>query len=412
MLTWPVFDALDVDVMVTTRHGGVSSRSYASLNLGLHVGDADKDVLENRRRAAAALGADSRRHRVLPPGARPGGAGRITPADRGRGALRREDAIPGTDALVTSDPGIVLVVMVADCVPIVLYDPAAHVLACVARGVARHGRPGQRGGGGGDARPGARPGNVIAGLGPAISPDGIRWARTCTRRQQGLGASAAQVVREDGTGKWLFDLWTANRLVLGRPAYPKEASRGGDSDRIGCRPVLQRPGGPALRAVCGHRAAARPGGSVSASGRRGTCSATKATIWMPRQACSHAGTSVDGRGLRRADDAEPGRATGSFTGGPAPPPGWCSCSQGFLTTRRRRLQIIDLGHTAITDRERDFLHEFYLQGLAEFAYRNDMDLAGFAIEAPVVRAVPMHDPRPVPVTGRRWSRSAAASTRS
>ena len=133
MLTWPVFDAFDVDVMVTTRQGGVSSGSYASLNLGLHVGDADTDVLENRRRAAAAMGADPGDF-VFCRQAHGREVQVITAGDRGRGAQADEDAIPGTDALVTSDPGVVLTVMVADCVPIVLYDPVAHVLACVHAG--------------------------------------------------------------------------------------------------------------------------------------------------------------------------------------------------------------------------------------------------------------------------------------
>ena len=44
--------------------------------------------------------------------------------------------------------------------------------------------------------------------------------------------------------------------------------------------------------------------------------------------------------------------------------------------------IIDLGSTAITDTERKFLREFYLQGLGEFAYRNAIDLASLHIEGP------------------------------
>ena len=56
VLAWPVFDGHDLDAMVTTRGGGVSAGPYASLNLSLHVGDRAADVLENRRRAAAASG--------------------------------------------------------------------------------------------------------------------------------------------------------------------------------------------------------------------------------------------------------------------------------------------------------------------------------------------------------------------
>jgi hypothetical protein len=38
--------------------------------------------------------------------------------------------------------------------------------------------------------------------------------------------------------------------------------------------------------------------------------------------------------------------------------------------------VIDLGQTPVTSTERDFLRDFYLDGLGEFAYRNDLDLSG------------------------------------
>ena len=221
VLTWPVFDAFDVDIMVTTRQGGVSSGSYASLNLGLHVGDADTDVLENRRRAAAAMDADPGDF-VFCRQAHGREVQVITTGDRGRGARADADAIAGTDALVTSDPGVVLTVMVADCVPIALYDPVAHVLACVHAGwrgtVARVSEAAVE-----TMRIlGSRPENVIAGLGPAIAPDRYQVGEDVYQAaREGLGASAVQVIREDGTGKWLFDLWTANRLVLGEAGVPE-----------------------------------------------------------------------------------------------------------------------------------------------------------------------------------------------
>ena len=43
--------------------------------------------------------------------------------------------------------------------------------------------------------------------------------------------------------------------------------------------------------------------------------------------------------------------------------------------------VIDLGQTALTATELDFLREFYLQGLGEFAYRNTLDLTSLRIEA-------------------------------
>ena len=44
--------------------------------------------------------------------------------------------------------------------------------------------------------------------------------------------------------------------------------------------------------------------------------------------------------------------------------------------------VIDLGDTAVTDTERAFLRSFYLDGLAEFGYRNGLDLSGLRIEGP------------------------------
>lgn len=215
VLTWPAFDGLDLDVLVTTRGGGVSSGPYTSLNLGLHVGDQADDVLENRRRAAAALGADLG-DMVFCDQAHGREVHVVSAADRGRGALSLDDAIAQTDALVTAEPGIALVIMVADCVPIVLYDPVARVLACVHAGwrgtVARVSEAAVAV----MSALGASPQNVIAGLGPAIAPDRYQVGEDVVEAAgHGLGGAAtAEVIRPDGTGKWLFDLWTANRIVL------------------------------------------------------------------------------------------------------------------------------------------------------------------------------------------------------
>ena len=103
---------------------------------------------------------------------------------------------------------------------------------------------------------------------------------------------------------------------------------------------------------------------------------------------------------------------------------------------------IHTGDLALTRRERSFLRQFYLEGLGEFAYRNQLDLSGLRIEgpeapAPSAPAAPAsapsapasspapHQPHPAPTPhpppkshrphpphGARWSRSAAESTRS
>jgi UDP-N-acetyl-alpha-D-muramoyl-L-alanyl-L-glutamate epimerase len=61
-------------------------------------------------------------------------------------------------------------------------------------------------------------------------------------------------------------------------------------------------------------------------------------------------------------------------------------------------EVIDLGQTAITDTERDFLYEYYLQGLGEFGYQNGLDITGLRIVAP---SRPASQPRIAPALAAR-----------
>lgn len=226
VLAWTSFAGHPVDAVVTTRHGGVSRGPYATLNLGLHVGDDRDAVVENRRRAARAVGLElddlvfcNQRH---------GRAVAVVDAShRGRGALASDGAIDvpdvadatdpddGVDALVTSTPGVGLVVMVADCVPIVLYDPGAHVLACVHAGWRGTVRRVTEAAVTAMAALGSRPGDIRAALGPAIEADRYQVGdEVAEAAREAFGSTAGTIVRPDGTGRWLFDLWAANRHTL------------------------------------------------------------------------------------------------------------------------------------------------------------------------------------------------------
>lgn len=220
VLTWPGFDGHDVDAFVTTRDGGRSSGSYASLNLGLHVGDDDGRVLHNRTLVADALGTTLDDFVFCDQAHRPNVAV-VTDEHRGRGARSRADAIPRTDALVTTVPGIVLVVMVADCVPLVLHDPVAHVLACVHAGWGGTVRGVTTAALGVMRDLGSDPRNVVAGIGPAIHPDRYQVGDDVfDAATAAFGDQADQVIRPDGTGKWTFDLWHANALQLAAAGVP------------------------------------------------------------------------------------------------------------------------------------------------------------------------------------------------
>jgi hypothetical protein len=223
VLTWPALDPLPVEAIVTTRHGGVSAGGYATLNLSFAVGDEAANVRENRRRAAAALGADPA-HFVFAAQVHGSRAEVVSAADRGRGTLAAGDAVGPADALVTATPGTVLAILVADCVPIVLYDPAAHVLGCVHAGwrgtVARTAQAALTA----MCSLGARPEDVVAGIGPSVAAGSYQVGEEVAgAARDAFGQQAQALLRPaaaGGPGQWLFDLPAANRHVLRTAGVP------------------------------------------------------------------------------------------------------------------------------------------------------------------------------------------------
>jgi YfiH family protein len=107
-----------------TRHGGVSTGVYASLNGGVGSRDDSNAVAENRRRMAAHLGIDPA-HLLVPYQVHSAGALAVTEAFAER---------PRCDALVTSVPGLGLGVTGADCGMILFADREARVIGAAHAG--------------------------------------------------------------------------------------------------------------------------------------------------------------------------------------------------------------------------------------------------------------------------------------
>lgn len=107
----------------STRHGGVSVGPYASLNLGISTADDLHAVTENRQRFFAALGFDTEQtassHQV-----------------HGDAVLHVQapGRYDGYDALITTQKGLLLHVTIADCTPILVYDPEREAIAAIHAG--------------------------------------------------------------------------------------------------------------------------------------------------------------------------------------------------------------------------------------------------------------------------------------
>jgi hypothetical protein len=106
------------------RAGGVSEGLYASLNCGPGSGDARADVIENRRRARDALGAEA----LVT-------LGQVHSPDVVTVSAAWDiGAQPSGDAMVTKVPGIALGILTADCAPVLFADEAAGVIGAAHAG--------------------------------------------------------------------------------------------------------------------------------------------------------------------------------------------------------------------------------------------------------------------------------------
>jgi polyphenol oxidase len=138
-------------------------------NLGYHVGDDPKKVTANRKRLAKAVGFDIdsltcgkqvHKNKVVV----------VTSKLRGKGSADWSSAINNTDALITKLPNTCLMINVADCVPLLFYDPVKKVIGATHAGwrgtelkIAQKTVRSM-------VKLGSKSKNIKVGIGPSISP--------------------------------------------------------------------------------------------------------------------------------------------------------------------------------------------------------------------------------------------------
>ena len=190
MIRW---QADGYEIVFTTRLGGVSEGPYASLNLGRKSGDEIERVDENRRIACDALGADLEKlalnfqvhsARVL----------QAAPAMRGEHA----------DGLWTEEPGLPILALSADCLPVALVradarTPAVAVLHAGWRGLLA-----------GIVEAGTQAldrGTLAAAIGPGIGP-------CCYEVGEEVAAPFRERFGGDVVCESRLDLWTSAERAL------------------------------------------------------------------------------------------------------------------------------------------------------------------------------------------------------
>lgn len=114
-----------VTVVVTDRVGGVSAAPYDTLNLATHVGDDPEAVQANRAIVAQRAGVPPERLVVL---------AAVSGGPVARVGVDSPVEMTGVEALVSTEPGLALGVIAADCVPVLLADEVAGVIGAAHAG--------------------------------------------------------------------------------------------------------------------------------------------------------------------------------------------------------------------------------------------------------------------------------------
>lgn len=217
-ITFPIFSSVpSVTAAVSTRHGGMSSGEFSSLNMSFASGEDEAIIRENRRRYVGALHIDpesiiccNQVHGVH--------VEKVGRRDCGRGAIHRDTAIPSCDGLITNESNVPLTMNFADCTPLLFVDPVHHAVAV------SHG--GWRGTAGniGDVTLqrmeeayGTRREDVFAVIGPAIGGCCFEVGADVIAQFASLFTpmEMKELARHiESTGKYFFDLPKANEKLL------------------------------------------------------------------------------------------------------------------------------------------------------------------------------------------------------
>lgn len=194
---WPA--PAHVRAVITTRTGGSSRGAFESFNLGAHVGDDALAVERNRRELQRYLPSEPLWMRQVHG---------VRVIDAGTAAIE-----PEADGAVTRTARQVLVVLTADCLPVLLCDDAGTVA-----GIAHAGWRGLAAGVIESVVSAMRvaPERVLAYIGPGIGAGAYEVGQEVRETFLAQGADAAQAFTGRGAGKFLADLGLLARQRLRR----------------------------------------------------------------------------------------------------------------------------------------------------------------------------------------------------
>ena len=198
----------------STKHGGVSTDEWTSMNFAFSRGDKAENVIENYKIFSDAVGFDynslvtsSQDHNTY---VRP-----VTKNECGIGIWREKDMM-SVDALITNEPNVTLVTHYADCTPLFFVDTVGKAI-----GLAHAGWRGTVGRIGEEVIKkmttlyGTNPKDVVVAIGPAISKCCYEVDKDCAENFYNLkDLDNSKFIFPKSDGKYMIDLLETNRQIV------------------------------------------------------------------------------------------------------------------------------------------------------------------------------------------------------
>ncbi|MGB0521760.1 MAG: peptidoglycan editing factor PgeF [Flammeovirgaceae bacterium] len=200
---------------IATRHGGVSTGEFSSLNISLGTADDRENILENRQRIAQLMQIEPQQL-VFPSQTHDATIQVVTQTKINQGTIWLNEQLRCTDALITNEKGICLSVISADCVPLLFFDPVQQAIGAVHagwRGTVK--KIAQKAVQKMQETFSSKPEDLLIGIGPSIGPERYEVGPEVIEAViTAFGTKKGLVSQETKEGKGLLNLWEANKLQL------------------------------------------------------------------------------------------------------------------------------------------------------------------------------------------------------
>lgn len=210
----PLLDQKGIKHAFTTKLHGQSKIMPESLNMSFNVNDDIAFILKNRRAVCNALAIDFDKltntkqvHKdyVI----------YVDEKSAGFGNDSFEQAIDDTDAVFTDKKGIPLMLLFADCTPVIIGDPVSKAVAVVHAGwrgtvqniVQKTLYTMQK-------QLGVNPADCYAAAGPSMGPCCYQVGEEVYSEARKNLTGYEEFFVEQGNKQWLFDMWQANKRQL------------------------------------------------------------------------------------------------------------------------------------------------------------------------------------------------------